>query len=279
MTTGHCKIDWLSFTVPARSPFTGFAKDTIDHVLSLVSLYVGYEWPPVAWGHEWELEKGHRFYQHTIVYKESKIRLSFGDVNAHVYVEIGGQAQDFIRGRGGVEELLQKVGARASRIDLAIDWETETAVGDFIGDGYKSAYKTGGAVHSPDGDTVYVGSRKSERFARVYRYHEPHPRSRLLRAEVELKGDAAKAMCDIISQKGEVYGVLAAHNLIGWKSPLWTDMKAEVTKFPSRPYDRSGNGFYRWLYTTVIPALVKANNEGYVDLDDFIDKHIRPLLK
>lgn len=273
-----CKIDWVSFSVPLPSPTEGRGEGTWEGIQMIVDAVLGGLWQPIAGGHSWQFYE-HRGFYHTRVFDEdSKISAFWGNTNAHVHIECGGQACDYIRSAGLWEDFLCKVAARTSRIDFAVDFETDVQPQDFIVNNERKTFKAGGHIFSEEGETCYVGSWKGERFARVYRYHEPHPRAKMLRAEVVMKGDYAKSAMKAVLEDGEKTATLRAHKPFQWLHPLWQPHAAAQSKISATRHDKTASGTLKWLIETVAPALAKASSDGWITPQAFVDTYVTPLL-
>jgi hypothetical protein len=264
------KVDYLSFNAPTRIPMGQGDLDLLSIVDLVMEEYLEGLWSPITIGHSWETYKAKGFYHTRFFDADAKISVFCGNVNRHVYCEIGGQALDFIRALGCYEDLIQKVATRTSRVDFAVDLETETRPSDFIVNRQVKAFKAGGEVFSEDGETAYVGSWKAERFARVYRYHEPHPRAKLLRVECVLRGNYAKQGMSLILNEGEVAAAMVAHKAFGWSHPDWEPDVASESSIKSQRADKERAGTVRWIYGDVIRAIAKAHAENLIDVNNFI---------
>ena len=273
------KCDYISFTIPSRTPFVEGDPELPTIVSSLVTTALGAWFAPIIAGHVWEVYKAKGFYHTRIFDADTKISISVGTVNPHIYCEVGGQALDIIRAAGCLENLIQAVAARASRYDAAVDFETENTVVSFIDNRDIGSFKAGGYIFSEDGETGYVGSWKSERFARVYRYHEPHPRAKFLRAEVTLRGDYAKQAAALHCKLGEVQAVLTAHIPFGWKSDLWQPGEATQSTIRSKRSDKEAANTLRWLNSDVAQAVANAHNKDLQDAYAWWEKFVLPRLK
>lgn len=271
-----CKIDYVSFSVPTRLPFEAGNPENNNNSHMVIDDFLGGWWLPIATAHEWEIYKAKGFYHTRIFDAHSKVSVFFGTINRHVHVEFGGQSLDYIRALGFYEDFLQKVTTRASRVDFAVDFESEVSVQQFIVNRQGQAFKAGGDIFSEDGETSYVGSWKGERFARVYRYHPPHPRSNKLRAEVVLRGDYAKQALAIVQAEGELQATLAAHKPFGWKHELWQPSEAVTSKIVSKRSDKEAAGTLRWLNGDVVSAIVNAHGTGLQDAYEWFEKYVAP---
>lgn len=273
------KIDYVAFTVPCRMPFEPEDLDNAENAKIAVLDFMGDLWTPVITGHSWETYKAKGFYHTRIFNPDIKISLSFGNVNRHIYVEFGGQALDSVRAFGFYEDLIQKVATRTSRVDFAVDFKTEVRPGDFIVNRQGARFKAGGDVFSEDGETCYIGSWKAERFARVYRYHEPHPRAKFLRAEVVLRGTYAKQAMAIVTSDGELQATLAAHKPFGWKHELWQPTEAVSSEIVSKRSDKESASTIRWLNGDVAACIARLHREDLINAEEWFEKYVRPHIK
>lgn len=273
------KIDYISFNVPCRAPMGQGDLDLLSIADLMLDEGLGGLWSPITWGHSWEVYKHKGFYHTRFFDADAKISVFVGDINRHVYVEVGGQALDFIRTLGCYEDFIKAVAARTSRCDFAVDLETETRPSDFIVNRQVATFKAGGEVFSEDGETSYVGSWKGERFARVYRYHKPHPRHKLLRVECVLRGDYAKQGIAIAIKEGEVAGAMAAHKAFGWSHPDWKPDVATESAIRSKRSDKESAGTLRWLNGDVAAAIVRVHEDDLQNAYEWFEMYVKPYLK
>jgi len=274
-----CKVDYINFSVPTRVPFELGNPDNEKNAHSILDTFLGGLWSPIASGHIWEIHEHKGFYHSRYFDTETKISVFVGTVNRHIHVEVGGQALDYIRAAGLYEDFMQKVAARTSRIDFAVDFEDKCPVVDFIDNRQKGRFKAGGNIFSEDGETSYVGSWKAKRFARVYRYHEPHPRANKLRAEVVLRGDYAKQAMAIYIAEGEIAATIAAHKPFGWEHQLWKPAIATVSEIKSHRSDKEGASTLRWLNGDVAACIARLHHEGLLDAEKWFLDYVSPRLK
>ncbi len=273
-----CKVDYVSFNVPTRLPFEADNSKNQQNAHMILEDFLGGWWQPIASAHSWEVYKAKGFYHTRIFDADSKISIFLGSINRHIYIEVGGQACDYIRGLGRFEDFLQKVAPRTSRLDLAVDMENEVRVKDFIVNRQGQSFKAGGDIFSEDGETSYVGSWKGERFARVYRYHEPHPRAKKLRAEVVLRGTYAKQAIQIVIQEGEAAAAMAAHKPFGWSHDCWQPSVATNSTIKSQRSHKEAAGTLRWLNGDVVSAIVNAHAGGLQDAVFWWETYVKPRL-
>jgi len=230
------KIDWYSFTLPCPTPFLAGESDHLDRVSRLLDSLFGPLFGRLDDTNRWTVVLAKGFYSFRATDQLSKIAVSWGEVNSHVFVECSGQACDFLRASMVFAHVVKATYQRASRIDAAIDICTQTTPADFLACGYAERFsESTGDIRTKTGTTYYVGSRKSDRCARVYRYADPHPRQHLLRVETEFKGRAARALAVLLAEKGEMDAVRSAHRVFEWASgELMLNFLALPSSIPDR---------------------------------------------
>jgi hypothetical protein len=277
MTEMMCKLDWFSFTFPITLLGEKDNEYTLTHILSAFHDHTGQRLLPVVTKSLWSWVQSAGFYTHKIQCPKSLITISWNAGNPFALCEISGQAVDVVLLHVSVHELALAGNKRATRLDFAVDFETEVSPEAFTALRNERAFSAYAFYTTETGDTCYVGSRNGERMARVYRYNSPHPRSHLLRAEVEYKGDAAKVACEALTRSALTEVALQCHLPFGWKHPLWQPGKAEISKLPARYYDNEGAGTLKWLEETVVPAIKKADENGLISLTEWLKSHFPKL--
>lgn len=268
----YYSIDYYSYTIPVRAPFGEIDHESINYAInSFVSTLPQEHEHKFGFG-SWGVEAAKGFYSTRLRHEVSGVALSIGTVNAHVFVELSGRACNNLDALSILDEIIHASHDRCSRIDFAVDIQTDEDPERFSGLREGRAFKSNGTINSPSGKTCYLGSRSSERMARVYRYYEPHPRSNLLRVEAEYKGAAAKVAAKHFVEVGLRQACLDAHKPFRWTSSVWDEEEGEGVKLPYKSYNPSNASTVRWLYGDVITALRKAIGMGLVDLDDWLAK-------
>jgi len=213
-----CKIDWYSFTVPTGAVIPGNGPDSMEVVNRVLSSLPFHGLDACAPDGTWRMDTAKGFYLWRATHLTSGLAVSWGSVNAHVFIELGGSACDYFRHTGSFAAVVKATAAHASRVDAAIDLQATLTPGNFVKAGHAKRFQDShGHVVSKQGETFYVGNRKSDRCARVYRYAAPHPRAAFLRVETETKGMAARALAVLLAEAGELEGIRASHAVFEWK--------------------------------------------------------------
>jgi len=273
------KLDWYSFTFPIGQVGDGDGSYEVMQILLSFHDFTLHAFLDIVTARTWSFESSAGFYKYRIRCPKSGLCISWKPYNQYAQAELSGQVCDYVTARMAITDLMNASHGRCTRCDLATDFETDVLPADFVAMRGPSRITSNGHQNSPTGLTEYVGSRSSGRMARVYRYFGPHPRSHLLRVEVEYKGDAAKQLVAEISSSGLILATASANLPFAWMHPLWDIDRAAVSKIPARYYDRNGAGTLAWLNDSVAPALRKAHEKGLIDLAMWIYKHFDDILK
>lgn len=192
-------------------------------------------------------------------------------------IEFTGKGVDELRSAGVLKNIVKQYHERFTRLDMAVDFETDVTPRAFATCRRGKRFEHYNDIHSETGDTYYVGSQNSERFCRVYRYNEPHPRSHLLRVEFVMKSEFAKNFGYMLTQKKVSPLVDSLMQTFGFEHPL--AQRSETTK-KIRSVPRAGGkgGTERWLFSQVLPACEKLIREGNHEVIDIFGKKLYSIL-
>lgn len=141
-------------------------------------------------------------------------------------IEHTGAGCDLLQDRDLLLPLVIQQADRLTRVDIATDMLTDERPADFAN--HRTGAKTSalGYQKSNTGETVYVGSRKSERTCKVYRYDGNHPRAAWLRVEYTYKGKNAKIIGNMFKNGENVAKIaVASGTRYGWKSSAWRELR------------------------------------------------------
>lgn len=264
-------IDYYAMTIPIRSPIGEFAHETLLSTIKSFTSYFDLSPHDFLQAGQWGVEGAKHPYKTRIRHAVTDVCLSVGKVNAHIYVEFAGKACATFDGKGILDDIIRKSVDRTSRIDFAVDIQTDVDPREFSNERENLSFKSSGERRTPSGRTNYIGGRTSERMARVYRYEPPHPRSHLLRVEAEYKGDAAKASSKHYLEMGLQQACLDAHKAFEWRHATWTPEIPSTGKIEYKNYSPENASTVRWLYGDVITALSKAHKAEIIDLGDWLE--------
>jgi len=177
---------------------------------------------------------------------------------------------------GLIGSLLQD-GWNFSRLDMALDvFESGWSIGhaysayQLYNQGNKQRKVT--FIESRNGDTLYLGSRTSAKFYRVYnKGAEQRVDHDWIRIEAEYKQEAAIVAANALRETplawfGDVYRVFGQPEQ-GTMAHIWMEMGQPSESFPTTvPPTRDGRE--RWISGTVIPTLERMVRE---DVDLFLE--------
>jgi len=238
---------------------TTFARSTIETVF----------------GGIWEQQERSRApYSDAWYLKDRGITLYASPTLNHCTIEISGQGCERLLALGKMDEIFKAVHERTTRIDVACDIETETTPDDFVSETSHERMRSNGRQESESGTTCYVGSRTSDRFARVYRYNFPHPRHKLLRVEHVFRREYAKEIALRLCTQNISQIAASCGMAFGWTHRDW---KVEVDEFSPITIvapERSMGKTVFWMVDTVAPCFRKLVREGIIkDREEFINRY------
>lgn len=262
--------DWLSFTLPVKVDPRGHAQlyDTARRKLMEVSK-----------AHETYIFDGQPFdpslsrppYGVALAREDNGVRVFGSSPTQTVLYELAGRACEGLREQESSRRFIAPIVDRLTRWDLAVDIRTGTRPTDFSNARNHRSFRSVSYIQSDTGETCYVGSPKSDRFCRVYRYNPPHPRADTLRVEfVFRRGLARTAALRFTECQDQSKFVAELGNTWGWSHADWrpgveTDERVRV---PIATRDNQDTVF--WLYHQVAPALRRLLAEGAIDITDFL---------
>jgi len=257
-------IDWLTFTIPMI--YFGAENDAYGSaVASGFKDMFGLELRALVFGGNWEKQERSRApYTDAWVQHEGGITLFASPNLTHACVEISGQGCERLLSQNKLSSVLACAKERVTRIDIACDIETKTSPEEFVKEVSHERMRTSGHVISDTGETCYVGSQKSERYARVYRYNEPHPRSHLLRVEHVFRKEYAKKVATEVATAGVEAVAVASGLAFGWSHGDWQPSVVDSPDISiTRERGNAGNTVY-WLVNSVAPAFKRLCENGAI---------------
>jgi hypothetical protein len=204
-------------------------------------------------------------YETGLVHMWSKMREGMG----HHYV-YSGSCLASLAGQGHscmvILDHAIKAGAKITRLDLALDVLDRkidiTSIARDVNDGKSTgtARSWEHVVSQGGGETLYIGSRQSERFLRLYNKaaQTGNLDMQWSRLEVELKGDTAKTLARVVSQQtslslGDVLWEIA-NGMCKLDNPDWL-IFAEHTDTIGLPKIERFSDTEKWIIEQVCPAI------------------------
>jgi len=218
-----------------------------------------------VFGGAWAVgERSRAPYTDTWVDTESGISLYASPNLTHATVEISGSGCERLIASGQMEQVLSGCSERITRIDIACDIETETRPADFVAVLSHDRMRSNGTINSETGQTCYVGSKQSERFARVYRYFKPHPRAHLLRVEHVFRRDYAKQVVRAIVANSVSEVGMEAGRAFGWAHPDWDVVAIGEIDISITAPEKNAGKTVSWLVRSVAPAVQRLIADGTI---------------
>lgn len=261
-----CIIDWMTFSVPCASDI-GFESALPNEVADDVIRFI----PELELGKDVIEIRGAGIHPRGI-HNGRGTHVSFGG-NTNYHISLSGQACEEIRKTGKMAEILSKYQSFFSRIDVAVDVHTNRMpaefVANFIGD---SRFKSKIVFDTPTGQTYYIGSLKSDRYMRVYRYSPPHPRSDYLRVEFINRRHYALLIARLLCES-EINNV--AQSLIDCYG-IDLDVNGQSLDISYPNFGSTDQKTLWWLCKQVAPAIRRLVKSGVIaDLDTFVEMYFK----
>lgn len=268
-TTTH--IDWYSFTLRYQHVLSS-AEFALAQVSRSLESRLGVDAYEAIFNSDgkWELASGRTPYAMGWYNKLFGVWVWYGNQSTAL-VEFTGRGTQTLRELDLLHNVVESTHEIATRIDVAIDLYSDITPREFVSAGYNKRISKSIIRDSKEGVTYEIGSRKSEKFCRVYRYNEPHPRSDAMRIEYECKKGQAKIVSRYWLAHGTAYVADMLTKSYKWlheENPIMDNM---VDAMPSDTSKRSSAKTLVWLITQVAPAFKRLVEEGTIqDPDEFI---------
>lgn len=272
------RVDWISFSLPVEPDEAAGERAAAQRAIAALDDIHPELYEMLDMGSAFTPEKGRAPYSTSWAREIPGLKIFTHPALPHALIEISGQGCDRLTLDGVMDAVLELVAPRCTRVDVACDILTEVRPIAFERERANGRFKARSEVVSESGETVYVGARSSDRYARVYRYNPPHERSPFLRVEHVIKAENAKILARTIPREGLASVVASLGAAFGWEHSEWR-VEANPAEIPVyRPERREGKTLY-WLADTIAPLLARLHNEGVIDLADWLDDHVFPKLK
>lgn len=267
-------VDWLTFTIPMLygeySP-SAYATAIANGIADMF----GVELRDKLFGGGWKKNDKSRAPYTDSWTLDGKGTTLFASPNlTHSCIEISGKGCEVFISSGDMGAILKCCSSRTTRIDIACDIETDISPPKFVKQKSHKRMQTSGHYVSSTGETCYVGSQKSDRFCRVYRYNPPHPRHKLLRIEYVFRRQQAKIVAIACYEGGTDAVSRSAYRAFGFSHPVGLqpgNTHADITVVSD---NHNGGNTVFWLVDTVAPCFKKLVREGVIrDAEEFIARY------
>jgi len=270
-------IDWLTFTFTPE-----YIDDTVEGYANAlnagISTLCGEDLASEIFNGIWKTKGRSRPpYTDAWVLEEKGLSLFASPNLTHACVEISGEGCECLIASDALNALLTKCSDRVTRIDVATDIETDVQPTEFVAQTSHERMRSSGYQQSETGETCYVGSKKSDRYARVYRYYAPHPRAKLLRIEHVFRRDYARAVASAIVENGIVSVAASAGKAFGWSHRTWDICADSFVDISVTKPERNGGKTISWLVRSVAPAFRRLCEDGTIkDPEKFFQDYFAP---
>lgn len=267
MTTIIAQIDWISYTGSNEQPVLNGASPWPELSRQAVVDVLGFIDPSNELEQDWRPMRPQMPYRFAVQEANCLARIDWGRAGEGYLVSLPGTTCRRIREVGQLGMVLGTKTGAITRVDIACDMETKTTPTEFVKKRTHKKFQTTSFFDSPDGQTAYVGSWKSDRFARVYRYAEPHPRASLLRAEHVFRGRQAKQVAAQLLTVTPGALTRALGEIWGWGHADWepeTARQVMSKDITAQAPERHASNTLQWLEQSVMSTIYRLWTEGEI---------------
>ena len=188
-----------------------------------------------------------------------------------IHIEITGDGCTMLYSQSLLLEVIQETSNQATRIDIAHDIICDVSPADFVA---LSSSKTSANGHqnSETGETCYIGSRKSDRYCKVYRYRLPHPRADRLRIEYTYKSHDAVICANSLISSNEAIVAFSSAARYKWEHDCFKTLQSpDLIEIKAYRKDRNTGKTLIWWKNQVLPALEKLVKTGDYTIVDVLE--------
>ena len=268
-------VDWLTFTM-SMVYVDEHQEAYADAIRYGFEDMFGVKLLADAFGGNWEKnERSRAPYTDAWKLAGGEITLFASPNLTHCCVEISGKGCETLISKDLLYKVLQSAHSRVTRIDVACDIETTVSPSEFVKEVNHERMRTSGQVISDTGETCYVGSQKSERYARVYRYNAPHPRAHLLRVEHVFRKDYAKKVAEAVINSDIQQVAKSSGDAFGWCHQVWDVAECDGADISIVKERGNSGGTIFWLVHSVAPAFKRLVQTGAIsNPEEFVRRYL-----
>lgn len=263
-------IDWLSYTVHWNKPILHlFGKGTrVEPIATAVTNSTG----------PWIVESPRQHYPFVVSSVSNPgllVMASEQNDRMGVHVSWSGSALQAVNPRAVLRQALS-MGANVTRIDIAIDWfnllELETLKAKLDAGQAETRARDWNLITGRKGSTLYVGSRTSEKFLRIYdKAAEQGVDGPWYRIELECKGDFARGVALHVDGNGYDYFGEIIKGFCNWpSSSYWLHATSSPTLLEGIPKAEKQRDTFTWLMKSVAPSVAKLLTDDHEKFVTFL---------
>jgi len=265
-------IDWISATQPRPSVQSIPSSQLVSTILRAWERLAKNRIAGHIWSDPWEEMPGRAPYESRLSLGREGLTVFWSAALDTMLIEISGHGCQRLRERGELDAVVQWLAPRVTRLDVAVDIETETEPAAFVRESGPNRFQTFSTFDSSTGSTRYVGSYSSERYARVYRYRPPLPRSHLLRVEHVFRRSWARTIAELIAREGILSAAKYSAGVWGWHHEDWDLEHYDHANRVTREVSTRAPNTVQWVLSTVFPCLRSLEKKGVIpDLRAFVE--------
>lgn len=275
-------VDWLGFTSPLTlMPIPELFVVTGGKGFTEVQPHNGYKTAyrnPLGALVQWNTER-----------PEMRVLSQYSGTTLGRYIDAGIRPDQIMQIHANRED------SRITRIDLAFDlldtgFNIQQRYNELKSGNVKCSTSRANLVVGLDGgQTLYVGSRQSDKFLRIYdKAAEMSIPGDWVRVELEVKGDTARALGTQLVNASELTMARVAKqmlwSMVQWDDPIWQHLCSDTLAIDFSISHKKGDNIKSWLADQVAPAignyLIKGGDRDILDtlqvlVNSYIDRKSR----
>lgn len=192
-----------------------------------------------------------------------------------VHCSFSGQALAQVNPRAVLRNALS-MGANVTRIDIAIDWykflDLRWMKESADDGGVVTRARDWNLIQGRTGSTLYVGSRTSDKFLRIYdKAAEQGTDGPWYRIELECKGDFARGVAQHVDSEGYDYYGDIIRGFADWPGIIpWQEATTSPTLLEGIPRPEKQRDTFMWLMKSVVPSVARLLIEDHEKFVQFL---------
>lgn len=171
-------------------------------------------------------------------------------------------------GTNALDRIISAGNQNATRLDVCADFNHPIPPYFIYERSGTPRIKAGTMEYSETGWTYYIGSRGSDRFAKIYLYDQPHPRCTSTRVEFQFRDVYANAARDEIKSGTSLETLYKrACNTFGIELLQEMLSSGDYGRFTASRAKTPDPDTLRWAWNTAFPALVRLVRDGDFNIE------------
>lgn len=263
--TGGVLVDWLTISTEVLLAEGVPAQHRPIATMRATCATLGFDWAVMPELHDVRPVKSAQGWNESYSAPQASMRVDTRG-SGKCLASWSGQGCAWLRKVGRLDAMLALGERLASRVDVAFDRPMTAMPTNLVDITDTERPYMLSLWRSKEGETVYLGSMSSNKFARLYKYTEAgHEREGVMRLEVVFRDKQAQRICKTV-REGKIMSIVHSEaerlGLLTLLDGAHID-RQDLERISSYVKSRNPNTI-KWIETAVIPALLRLENDGDV---------------